>query len=317
MSCLSYIFFSSSLPRAKMSSEKSITSFLSANSSSINTSVIQKKLIDFISERHAAGNKKFLFVTSGGTTVPLEKNTVRFIDNFSTGKRGSSVVEAAFQHNDIVESASEKISIIFLQRDTSLQPFMSAFQQQSHKLLDEFFEQPNYEKIQADLQRKKALFQRQREYFLQFQFNTIQQYLCMLNVICSVINDKVERKHCVLILIAAVSDFYVETLSEHKIQSGQSLQLSLSPVPKMIGHLVDNVFFNHSIVSFKLETDVEILFSKAKTALKTYKHDLVIANTLQTRYDKVYLIWKNGVEETIENDLEKTIFVKCCQLLCC
>ena len=149
-----------------MSSEKSITSFLSANSSSINTSVIQKKLIDFISERHAAGNKKFLFVTSGGTTVPLEKNTVRFIDNFSTGKRGSSVVEAAFQHNDIVESASEKISIIFLQRDTSLQPFMSAFQQQSHKLLDEFFEQPNYEKIQADLQRKKALFQRQREYFL-------------------------------------------------------------------------------------------------------------------------------------------------------
>ena len=59
-----------------------------------------------------AASRRVALVTSGGTTVPLEKNTVRFIDNFSTGKRGSSVVEAAFQHNDIVESASEKISIM-------------------------------------------------------------------------------------------------------------------------------------------------------------------------------------------------------------
>ena len=28
-------------------------------------------------------------VTSGGTTVPLEQRTVRFIDNFSTGTRGA------------------------------------------------------------------------------------------------------------------------------------------------------------------------------------------------------------------------------------
>jgi phosphopantothenate-cysteine ligase len=30
-------------------------------------------------------------VTSGGTTVPLEKKTVRYIDNFSTGGRGAEV----------------------------------------------------------------------------------------------------------------------------------------------------------------------------------------------------------------------------------
>ena len=35
------------------------------------------------------------FVTSGGTTVPLEKNTVRFIDNFSTGTRGTKCTEYA------------------------------------------------------------------------------------------------------------------------------------------------------------------------------------------------------------------------------
>ena len=33
------------------------------------------------------------FVTSGGTLVPLENNTVRFIDNFSTGTRGAVSAE--------------------------------------------------------------------------------------------------------------------------------------------------------------------------------------------------------------------------------
>ena len=33
------------------------------------------------------------FFQSGGTSVPLEKNTVRFLDNFSSGGRGSSSAE--------------------------------------------------------------------------------------------------------------------------------------------------------------------------------------------------------------------------------
>lgn len=32
-------------------------------------------------------------VTSGGTTVPLEKHCVRFIDNFSSGRRGALSTE--------------------------------------------------------------------------------------------------------------------------------------------------------------------------------------------------------------------------------
>lgn len=32
-------------------------------------------------------------VTSGGTTVPLERNCVRFIDNFSAGTRGAKSTE--------------------------------------------------------------------------------------------------------------------------------------------------------------------------------------------------------------------------------
>ena len=33
------------------------------------------------------------YIKSGGTTVPLEQNTVRFIDNFSAGTRGSASAE--------------------------------------------------------------------------------------------------------------------------------------------------------------------------------------------------------------------------------
>lgn len=35
----------------------------------------------------------YLLLQSGGTTVPLEKNTVRYLDNFSSGLRGSSSTE--------------------------------------------------------------------------------------------------------------------------------------------------------------------------------------------------------------------------------
>ena len=34
---------------------------------------------------HVEENRRLVLVTSGGTTVPLENQTVRFIDNFSAG----------------------------------------------------------------------------------------------------------------------------------------------------------------------------------------------------------------------------------------
>lgn len=38
-------------------------------------------------------NRPMVLVTSGGTSVPLEKHTVRSIENFSTGKRGAASAE--------------------------------------------------------------------------------------------------------------------------------------------------------------------------------------------------------------------------------
>jgi len=50
-----------------------------------------EKVIDtWIEEK---SDVQIVCVTSGGTSVPLEKNTVRSIENFSTGKRGAVSTE--------------------------------------------------------------------------------------------------------------------------------------------------------------------------------------------------------------------------------
>ena len=48
--------------------------------------------VDKFLKRGNDGNKVVL-VTSGGTAVPLEKQTVRYLDNFSTGSRGALSTE--------------------------------------------------------------------------------------------------------------------------------------------------------------------------------------------------------------------------------
>jgi phosphopantothenoylcysteine synthetase/decarboxylase len=50
-----------------------------------------KKILNFKSEieNFIKNCENLIFLTSGGTKVPLEQNCVRFIDNFSTGTRGS------------------------------------------------------------------------------------------------------------------------------------------------------------------------------------------------------------------------------------
>lgn len=45
------------------------------------------------------------FFQSGGTTVPIEMNTVRFVDNFSAGTRGSASTEYVLGEKSSVRSA--------------------------------------------------------------------------------------------------------------------------------------------------------------------------------------------------------------------
>lgn len=67
---------------------------------------------------HVAAGRRVVLITSGGTKVPLESRTVRFLDNFSSGRRGASSAEY------FIESG---YAVIFLHRHRSLYPYTSMF----------------------------------------------------------------------------------------------------------------------------------------------------------------------------------------------
>ena len=90
-------------------------------------------------------------------------------------------------------------------------------------------------------------------------------------------------------LAAAVSDFYVPwpDLPEHKIQSrGGALNLQLQQVPKCLGLLRSEWAPAAFHVSFKLETDEQLLLKKSKAAITNYGMHCVVANELSTRTER-------------------------------
>jgi hypothetical protein len=85
---------------------------------------VQQQLHQFVA-RHtdACGTplRPLVCVTSGGTTVPLERNCVRFIDNFSRGARGALSVE---------QFLAAGYAVVFLTRAGSAQPYVVEFQEE-------------------------------------------------------------------------------------------------------------------------------------------------------------------------------------------
>lgn len=67
---------------------------------------------------HAEAGRRVVLITSGGTKVPLESRTVRFLDNFSSGRRGASSAEY------FIDSG---YAVVFLHRHRSLYPYTRMF----------------------------------------------------------------------------------------------------------------------------------------------------------------------------------------------
>jgi phosphopantothenate-cysteine ligase len=80
---------------------------------------------------------------------------------------------------------------------------------------------------------------------------------------------------------------------------GKSLIIDLDPVPKFLKLLVDRWAPRAMIVSFKLETDPNLLGVKSRTALEKYAHHLVIGNMLNTRKYEVLFVSAGGGEKWI------------------
>ncbi len=97
--------------------------FFRENEPPKNLQAVEDQVKTFISSKiNDANNKdKIVLVTSGGTTIPFEKNTVRYIDNFSLGTRGSASTE------HFLATSNSSYSVIFLHRSTTLKPYIRHF----------------------------------------------------------------------------------------------------------------------------------------------------------------------------------------------
>ncbi|XDG07871.1 hypothetical protein ABKA04_007486 [Annulohypoxylon sp. FPYF3050] len=284
-------------------------------------------------DQHAAANRRVVLVTSGGTTVPLEKQTVRFIDNFSAGTRGA----------------------------TSAEYFLESGRHYSHStdcFLDFLHENPDGSVVANPAHQDKMLRvlrkynnAKRQNLLLMLPFVTITDYLHELRAVAQLMRPL--GPNGLLYLAAAVSDFFVppERMSEHKIQStnatdslkkqGQTttskepreaplqeeeafdnfdsspaiprskrLIVDLDPVPKFLKNLVDGWAPEGMIVSFKLETDPALLVHKAKYSLERYQHHLVIGNLLSTRKWEVVFVTPGHQDKWIRvpiNRRKKTI----------
>ncbi|EOA81429.1 Phosphopantothenate--cysteine ligase cab2 [Exserohilum turcicum] len=261
--------------------------------------------------RHANDGRRVVLVTSGGTTVPLEQQTVRYIDNFSAGTRGATSAEYFLQNG---------YAVIFLHRQFSLLPYSRHYSHNTRSFLDYMKEEDG--KVMVDEQHQDEMLRVLRQYtevkrgnkLLILSYVTITEYLWNLREVAQLMRPLGPK--AMFYLAAAVSDFFVpsDRMVEHKIQSneefhadnsgatggqakppaarteGKSLIIDLEPVPKFLKQLVDGWAPDAMIVSFKLETDPSLLVTKAKYALNKYSHHLVIGNLLLTRKWEVVFV---------------------------
>ncbi|EFA83509.1 phosphopantothenatecysteine ligase [Heterostelium album PN500] len=225
-------------------------------------------------------HSKTILITSGGTIVPIEKNMVRYLDNFSGGGRGAATAEYFLEHG---------YHVLFLYRKNSLQPFIR------HLMLHDtnFFTFLSYNPEQhlayvSDTYKEQVsnLFMKWKSYIdsgrlLRVHFETVGEYLYYLRA--STIELSTLKRNMIIFAAAAVSDFYIplDQMSEHKIQSkNEGLTINLDPVPKLLKLVVSEWAPDAYTVSFKLETDINILDAKCQTSLNSYHHQLVIGNLL-------------------------------------
>ncbi|KAH8090790.1 DNA/pantothenate metabolism flavoprotein [Filobasidium floriforme] len=250
---------------------------------------------DFVERWNRVEGKKVVVVTSGGTTVPLEANTVRFLDNFSAGTRGSTSAEYLL---------SAGYAVIFLHRQHSLKPFSRHYSHSLNPFLDLLnLPEPGASRQDISVTNQDAnhLLPVLKAYkeaqtagtLLQMDFNTVNDYLWILREMAGVMG--VLGRRGMFYLAAAVSDFFLplDRMAEHKIQSVKgNLVLEMDQVPKVLRPLVQEWLPEAYIVSFKLETEQALLIPKAQKALTRYGHQAVVANDLHKRKHEVCLVEK-------------------------
>ncbi|XP_053136633.1 phosphopantothenate--cysteine ligase isoform X1 [Hemicordylus capensis] len=246
-------------------------------------------------EGQRARGRRVALVTSGGTQVPLEARAVRFLENFSSGRRGAASVERL---------AGAGYAVCFLHRARSAFPWARALPPPGPALLDALCVHEGGEpRVTADPGALPGLVPALRAYrrarhedaLLALEFTGLVEYLALLRATARALAPL--GSSAMFYLAAAVSDFYIPAseMPEHKIQSTDGpLQITMKMVPKMLSPLVKEWAPQAFVISFKLETDPSILVSKARQALEKYHHQVVIANVLDSRRTSVIVVTKES-----------------------
>jgi phosphopantothenate-cysteine ligase len=276
------------------------------------------------------GDRPIVLVTSGGTTAPLERSSVRFIDNFSSGSRGAASAEYFLERG---------YAVVFLHREGSLRPFERRLPNVAAecaenvrsvgassilgvmRVVDEDGDAMDDAPSNATDEAEKRGTRRggrveaiptaapalapavlrhldaaRRGALLCVPYTSVFEYLQYLREICTVLGSEC-GENAMVYLAAAVSDFFApwSTLPEHKMQSRENssnssaLVIRLEQTPKMLGHVRHSWCPAAFVVSFKLETDPEILHRKASASLRTYGAHVVVANEMAKRRDAVWM----------------------------
>lgn len=266
----------------------------------------------FLNE-HNGRQTKLVIVTSGGTSVPLEKRPVRTLENFSTGTRGSKLAEKYIQ---------SEIPVIFLTRDKSRSPFQNITDY--HRLQKLLISHPpghngqstNTPRFDGSLDQANGFLINQRiqqtldnvsKYLFTWTFTSLADYLDSFQLILNQCKHK--EDNLIVYSAAAVSDYYLpfRLQRDHKMQQHEStnseLALKLHSVPKFLDFF-KGIVPSSLFIAFKLETDENILIQKAQQSLYKYGVDLVVANLLHTRYAEVKMVSSSGVTTVTKPEAE-------------
>ncbi len=259
-----------------------------------------ERMDSFVRSAWGQERRKVVCITSGGTVVPLEKRMVRAIDNFSTGRRGAAMAEhflslgygviylgrkgAHFPFSRHLDAACEsgKLDSTFLrlveaEAGAGGRLTLSIPEESGGAILAAAARSPPGEVLAGRL--------------LTVRFEALGSYLHLLRIVSIALSRA--GSEAAIVLACAVSDFYVATedMPRDKMQSAEGPpQIKLSSTPKCMGALTKEWCPRAFCVSFKLETDEEILVKKAKGSIAKYGQGLVIANELRSRYERCLLI---------------------------
>ncbi|XP_074161586.1 phosphopantothenate--cysteine ligase isoform X1 [Sminthopsis crassicaudata] len=256
-----------------------------------------------------AQGRRVVLITSGGTKVPLEARTVRFLDNFSSGRRGAASAESFLRAG---------YGVLFLHRARSAFPFAHHFPPQAwlsalRPARSETEGPGGRLLLEAEAAALPGFADALLSYqdaanagtFLAVEFTTLNDYLHLLQAAAQALSPL--GSSAMFYLAAAVSDFYVPAseMPEHKIQSsGGPLQITMKMVPKMLSPLVKDWAPKAFVISFKLETDPSVVIDHARKALETYCHQVVVANILESRRSYVVIVTKDSETQLSLSDEE-------------